>query len=143
MPPIQGVTNHETVTSLDITNDPVIFAEHFQTGFAGRPLWTLPTDQPGLEDQPCMPIKDERTPVRVAVLLRLLPDHCLTKKAGEKNAVVSVPTIYISQVLRHAATLTATDLLRVFVQEITESGQSKTTALAVRKQLHLLYTSSH
>ena len=85
-----------------------------------------------------MPVKDEQTPVRVAVLLRILPDHCLTKKAYEQNAVVSVPTIDISQVLRRAATLTATDLLRIFVQEITESGQSKTTALAVRKQLHLL-----
>ena len=85
-----------------------------------------------------MPIKDERTPVRIAVLLRLIPDHCLTKKAYEQNAVVSVPTIDISQVFRHAATLTATDLLRVFVQEVTEPGQSKTTTLAVRKQLHLL-----
>ena len=85
-----------------------------------------------------MSVKDERIPVRVAVLLRLLPDHCLTEKAHEQNAVVTVPTIDISQVLRRAATLTATDLLRVFVQEITEPGQSKSTALAVRKQLHLL-----
>ena len=88
-----GVVNHKTVTSLDMTNDPVIFAEHFRTGFAGRPSWTLPADQPGLGDQPPMPVKDERTFVRVAVLLRLLPDHCLTKKANEQNAVVTVPTI--------------------------------------------------
>ena len=121
-----------------MTDDPVIFAEHFRTGFAGRPSWTLPADQPGLGDQPSMPVKDERTPVRFAVLLRLLPDHCLTKKAQQQNAVVTVPTIDIRQVLRRAATLTATDLLRVLVQEITEPGQSRSTALAVRKQLHLL-----
>ena len=133
----KGVVNHKTVTSLDTTNDPAIFAEPFRTGFAGRPSWTLPADQPGHGNQPSMPVKDEQTSVRVAVLLRLLPDHCLTKKAHEQNAVVSVPTIDISQVLRRAATLTATDLLRVFVQEITEPGQSKSTALAVRKQLHL------
>ena len=134
----KGVVNHKTVTSLDRPNNPVIFAEHFRTGFAGRPSWTLPADQPGLGDQPSMPVKDERTLVRVAVLLRLLPDHCLTKKAHEQNAVVTVPTIDISQVLRRAATLTTTDLPCVFVQEITEPGQSKNTALAVRKQLHLL-----
>ena len=134
----KGVVNHETITSLDMTNNRVIFAEHFRTGFAGRPSWTLPADQPGLGDQPSMPVKDERTPVRVAVLLRLLPDYCLAKKAHEQNTVVTVPTIDISQVLRRAATLATTDLLRVFVQEITEPGQSKSTALAVRKQLHLL-----
>ena len=126
------------VTSLEMTNDPVIFAEHFRTGFVGRPSWTFPADQPGLGDQPSIPVEDERTPVRVAVLLRLLPNHCLTKKAHEQNAVVTVPTIDISQVLRRAATPTARDLLRVYVQEITEPGQSKSTALAVRKQLLVL-----
>ncbi|CAN0440566.1 unnamed protein product, partial [Ascophyllum nodosum] len=30
----KGVVNHKTVTLLDMTNDPVIFAEHFRTGFA-------------------------------------------------------------------------------------------------------------
>ena len=85
-----------------------------------------------------MPVKDERTPVRVAVLLRLLPDHCLTKKAHEQNAVVTVPTIDNGQVRRSAATLTATDLLRVFVFEVAEPGQSNITALAVRQTLHLL-----
>ena len=135
---LKRIVNHKMATSLDMTNDPVIFAEHFRTGFAGRPSRTLPADQPGVGDQPSMPVKDERTPVRVAVLLRLLPNHYLTKKDHEQNAVVTVPTIDISQVLRRAATLTATDLLRVFVQEITEPGQSKSTALAVRKQLDLL-----
>ena len=55
----KGVVNHKTVTSLDMTNDHVIFAEHFRTGFAGRSSWTLPADQPGLGDQPSMPVKDE------------------------------------------------------------------------------------
>ena len=80
----KGVVNHKTATSLDMTNDPVIFAEHFRTGFAGRKSWTLPADQPGLGDQLYMPVKDERTPVRVAVLLRLLPDHCLVKTPTNK-----------------------------------------------------------
>ena len=134
----KGVANHEAITSLDMTNDPVIFAEQFRTGFASPPQWALPADQPGIGDQPSMPVKDERTPVRVAVLLKLLPPNCLTKKAHERNTVVNVPTIDISQIRRHAADLTATDLLRVFVQEMTESGQSKLTAREVRKQLHLL-----
>ena len=84
-----------------------------------------------------MPVKDERTPVRVAVLLRLLHDHCLTKKSHEQNAVVTVSTIDNGQVRRPATALTTTDLLRVFVYEVNEPGQSKTTALAVHKQLHL------
>ena len=55
----KGVVNHKTVTSLDMTSDHVIFAEHFRTGFAGRSSWTLPADQSGLGDQPSMPVKDE------------------------------------------------------------------------------------
>ena len=134
----KGVVNPKTVTSLHMTNDHVIFAEQFRAGFARLPLWALPVDQPGRGDQPSKPVKDERTPVRVAVLLRLLPDNCLTKKAHEQNTVVVVPTVDSSQVCRPAATLTATDLLRVFVFEVAELGQSKITALAVRQKLHLL-----
>ena len=74
----KGVVNPETTTSLDMTRDPIIFAEQFRARFASLPSWELPADQPGREDQPSMPVKDERTPGRVAVLLRLLPDHCLT-----------------------------------------------------------------
>ena len=85
-----------------------------------------------------MPVKDERTPVRVAVLLRLLSDTCLTKKAHEQNAEVTVPTIDNSQVRRPGATLTTTDLFRVFVFEVAEPGRSKITALAVHQKLHLL-----
>ena len=85
-----------------------------------------------------MPLRDERTPVQVAVLLRLLPDQCLTKKVHEQNAVVTVPTIDNSQIYRPATDLTATDLLRVYVYEVTELGRSKITALAVRNQLYLL-----
>ena len=59
--PADSRVNHKTVTSLDRTNDPVIFAEHFRTGFAGRPSWTLLADQPWLGDQPSMPVKNERT----------------------------------------------------------------------------------
>lgn len=134
----KGVVNPETVTSLDMTNDPVIFAEQFRDGFARLPLCALFAGQPGRGDQPSMPVKDERTPVRVAVLLRILPDHCLTKNAHKQNAVVTVPTIDNSQVRRPATTLTTTDLLRVFVFEVTEPGQSKVAALAVRQTLHLL-----
>ena len=51
----KGVVNHKTVTSLDRTNDPVIFDEHFRTEFAGRSSWTLPADQPGLGGHlPCL-----------------------------------------------------------------------------------------
>ena len=121
-----------------MTNDPVIFAEHFRTGFAGRPSWTLPADQPGLGDQPSMPVEDERTPVRVAVLLRLLPDHCLTKKAHEPNAIVTVPTIDRSQALRRAAISQPQTYSAFSFKRSSEPGQSKSTALAVRKQLHLL-----
>ena len=134
----KGVVNPETTTSLDMTNDPVIFAEQSRVRFAGLPSWELPADQPGRGDQPSMPVKDERTPGRVAVLLRLLPDHCLTKKTQEQNAVVTVPTIDNSQVCRPSTAATATDLLRVFVYEVTEPGQSKITAPAVRKELNLL-----
>ena len=85
-----------------------------------------------------MPLRDERTPVQVTVLLRLLPDHCLVKKAHEQNSVVTVPITDNSQVCRPATALTATDLFHVFVYEVTEPGQSKIIALAVRNQLHLL-----
>ena len=85
-----------------------------------------------------MPLRSERTSVRVAVLLRIIPDHCFTKKAHEQSAAVTVPTIDNSQICKPATDLTAIDLLRVFVCEITEPGQSKITALAVRNQLHLL-----
>ena len=40
----KGVVNSETVTSLDMTNDPVIFAEQFRAGFAGLPSWALSAD---------------------------------------------------------------------------------------------------
>ena len=86
-----------------------------------------------------MPLRDERTPVRIpAVLLRPLPDHCLAKKAHEQNSVVTVPIIDNSQVCRPATALTATELFLVFVYEVTEPGPSKITALVVRNQLHLL-----
>ena len=86
-----------------------------------------------------MPLRDERTLVRVAVLLRLLPDHCLAKKIHEQNVVVTVPIIDNSQVYRPSTALTITDLFHVFVYEVTKPGQSKITALlAVRSQLHLL-----
>ena len=38
----KGVVNPETVTSLDMTNDPVIFVEQFRAGFARLPPWSLP-----------------------------------------------------------------------------------------------------
>ena len=136
----QGIVNPETVTSLDMTNDRVIFAEIIRSGFAVLPYWALPVHQPGREDQPSMPLRDKQTPIRVAVLLQLLPGHCLAKKAHEQNAIVTVPTIDNSQICRPATDLKATDLLRVFVYELTESGQSKVTALAVRNQLHLLFS---
>ena len=134
----QGIVNPETVTSLDMTNDSVISTGKFRFGFASLPSWALPVDQPGRGGQPSMPLKDERTPVRVAVLLKLLPDYCNTKKDHEQNATVTVPTIDISQIHRLATDLTAIDLLRVFIYVFTEPGLSKITALAVRNQLHLL-----
>ena len=85
-----------------------------------------------------MPLRDKRTPIRVAVLLRLLHDHCLIEKAYEQNAVATAPTIDNSQICRPATDLTATDLLRVFIYEVVGPGQSKITALAVRNQIHLL-----
>ena len=62
IPPIQGRFQPQKVTSLDRTNDPVVFAKHFRTGFSGRPSWTLPADQPGLGDQPSMPVKTNEPP---------------------------------------------------------------------------------
>ncbi|CAN0352435.1 unnamed protein product [Ascophyllum nodosum] len=134
----QGVVNPETTTSLDMTNDPVIFAHKFRSVFDALPSWALPLDQPGSGTQPSMPLRDERTPIRVAVLLRLLPELCVTRTAHKLRATVTVPTVDNCQIPRPAADLTATDLLRVFVHEFTEPGQSKITALAVRSQLHLL-----
>ena len=59
----KGIVNPETVTSLDMANDPVIFAEQFRAGFSRLPSWALPADQPGRGHQPTVPVKDERTPV--------------------------------------------------------------------------------
>ena len=121
----KGVVSPETVTSLDMTNDPVISAEKTPTGFAALSSWVLPVDQPGRGGQPSMPLRDEQTPVRVTVLLRLLPDHCLTKKAHEQNAVATVPTIDNNQICRPLTNLTATDLLCVSVYEVTEPGNPR------------------
>ena len=52
--------------------------------------------------------------------------------------MVTVPTVNNRQICKPATDLTATDLPRVFVDEFTEPGQSKITALAVCDQLHLL-----
>ena len=135
----QDVVKPKIVTSLDMTNDPVIFAEKLRSRFTALPSWALPIDQPGSRDQPFMPLRDERTPIRVAILLRLLPDHCLTKSSQKQNAIVTVPTIDNRQIYRPTTGLTATeDLLHVFVSEFTELEQSTITALAVRNQLHLL-----
>ena len=49
-----------------------------------------------------------------------------------------MPTVANRKIRRPATDLTAADLLRVFVCEFTEPGQSKITAFAVRSQLHLL-----
>ena len=84
-----------------------------------------------------MPLTDERTPIRVAVVLRLFPNHCYTKKSHEQNATVTVDTFYISQIHRPATDLISTYLLRVFIHEFTEPGQSKVTALVMRNQLYL------
>ena len=60
IPPIQGRCQPQKVTSLDRTNDPVIFAKHFRTGFSGRPSWILPAS--GLGDQPSMPVETNEPP---------------------------------------------------------------------------------
>ena len=65
----QGIVNPEAVTSLDMTNHPVIFTEKFRSGFASLSSWALPVDQRGRGDQPSKPLRDERTPNRVTVLL--------------------------------------------------------------------------
>ena len=46
----QGVVNPKTVTSLDMTNDLVIFAETLRSGFATLPSWVRLVDQPGRRD---------------------------------------------------------------------------------------------
>ena len=135
----QGLVNPDTKTSLNMTNDPGIFAHRFWSGFADLPSWALPLDeQSGSRTQPSMPLRDERTPVRVAVLLRLLPDQCLIRKAHKPQPLVIVPTSDNREISRPAADPTATDLLRVFVHEFTELGQSVSIASAVRSQLLLL-----
>ena len=121
-----------------MTYNPVIFDGKFRSGFVPLPSWALTLDQPGRRDQLFMLLEDERTRICVAILLKLLSDHCHTKKAHEQNAIVTVPTIDISQIRRPATDLTATDLLHVFTYEFTEPGLSKVTAQAVRNQLHLL-----
>ena len=77
---------------LDMTNDSVIFAHKFGSGFAALPSWALPFDQPGSRTQQSMPLRDERTLNRITILLRLLRDHYLTRKAHEQRALVTVPT---------------------------------------------------
>ena len=108
-----------------MTNDLFIFAEHFRTGFPGQPSGTLPADQAGLGDELSMAVKDKRTPVQVAPCSgrrppTTSPSPLPHRKAHEQNAVVTVPSIDISQVLRRAAALTVTDLLRVSLQDITQ-----------------------
>ena len=66
-------------------NDSVIFAENFRTRFAALPSWALPVDQPGLGGQPSMPLRSERTFVRVAVLLELSPTTASPKRPMNKT----------------------------------------------------------
>ena len=121
-----------------MTNDSVIVGQKFRSGFAALISRALPLDQPGRKNQPAMSLRDEQTPIHVAVLLRLLPGHCLSRMAHEQTARVIVPTVDNRQIRRPATDLAATDLLFVFVYEFTEPGQSKITALAARNQVHLL-----
>ena len=65
----QGVVNPETSTSLDMTNDLVLFDHKFRSGFSALPSWALPLDQPESRNQPAMPQRNKRTPIRVTVLL--------------------------------------------------------------------------
>ena len=88
--------------SLGRTNYPVIFAKHFRPGFSGRPSWTLSADQPGLGDQPSMPVKTYEPPFGSPSSY----DFSLTtssRKGPRTKPVVAVPTIDMSQVLRRAA----------------------------------------
>ena len=57
----QGVVNPDTVTSLDMTNGPVIFAEKFRSGFTALPSWALWIDKPRSRDQISMPLNDKQT----------------------------------------------------------------------------------
>ena len=81
-----------------------------------------------------MSLTNEQTPIRVAVLLQLLLDHCLTRKAHERNAMVTEPTVDNRLICRPATDLTATDLLHVLGYEFTQAGQFKITASAVCDQ---------
>ena len=110
---------------------------HIRSGFAALPFWALPLDQSGSRTQPSKPLRHERTLIRVAVLLRLLLDLCLTRKTHERRALFIVPTVNNRQIRRPTIDLMATDLLRVYVREFTQPEQSEITALVVRSQLHL------
>ena len=110
---------------------------HIRSGFAALPFWALPLDQSGSRTQASKPLRHERTLIRVAVLLRLLPDLCLTRKTHERRALFIVPTVNNRQIRKPTIDLMAIDLLRVYVREFTQPGQSEITALVVRSQLHL------
>ena len=110
---------------------------HIRSGFAVLPSWAPLLDQSGSRTRPSKPLRHEQTPIRVAVLLRLLLDLCLTRKTHLRRALFIAPTVNNRQIRRLATDLMATDLLRVYIHEFTQPGQSKITALVVRSQLHL------
>ena len=86
---------------------------------------------------PASPQRDGLSDMRVAVLMRLLPDSLMVKMAFANNHSTCVPTIDGREVVKLAEDLTITEWMRVFLRETTISETSKVTAQHTLERLEV------
>ena len=86
---------------------------------------------------PASPRRDELSDLRVAVLMRLLPDSSMVKMAFANNHSTRVPTIDGREVVKMAKDVTITEWMRVFLRETTISETSKVAAQHTLKRLEV------
>ena len=86
-------------------NDPVFFLDELTKVFPRHPNWTIPKDQLN-GTVPASPQRDGLLDMRVAVLMRLLPDSSMVKMAFANNHSTRVPTIDGREVVKLSKELT-------------------------------------
>ena len=117
-------------------NDPVFFLDELTKVFARHPNWTMPKDQLN-GTAPASPRRDGLSDLRVAVLMRILPDSSMVKMAFANNHSTRVPTIDRREVVKMAKDNAITEWMRVFMRETTISESSKVAAQHTSERLEM------
>ena len=79
--------------------------------------------------------REALTPLRVAVLKKIIPRRCSTMLAVECNKTIVGPHVDGRQIPKPGHSLTAPEILRTFAKESTISGQS---ACVAREMLRIM-----